>query len=672
MSIKFTYKKAYSLLELLVALLVTSLVTIAIMSLYTSASRQFSQVNSSGEIQNDSEILFSTIENDIVRGGFVHPLRGHVMTDGAPSSNCLDDTLATDTAAFSLTSENAVKILNSGDGVSACFDIPNFEETLVYRYKTTYQKGNGSADRPDENTLYKKVIRTDDCGDIDMTDTVDPNYAYIAHDWQPVSTNIDAIIFSYPTIGSTIKTDILDIDISFISKNNDGVRLNFKKNIFLRNKLLASNSTNCKDYCPNSKSIFRNYNISDNTSYYDPTLSTNSIPRVRVVISDNYVNGEDTLEWNTAKATELGITATFDTTKGLLIANAASAIGADDMQAFIRTIRYVNKQQTIESRTRTASNPDREITMVLGFGDLCGPLWNLLGRKDDNGVTHFYCYVEDITSGRFDGNLWWSQAQLRAANSVYYNLQGYLTTVTSQEEQMYIVDKITNNTGTPPAAWLGGSDVREEGQWIWMDGPETGVVFRDSDGDDYDSTPTMDSFNIVVDGSSERVWRPSEPNDCCDNNNYVGDDGNDTSITANPTGTWEANEIRPTLSNLADANNDGRFEERIADNNGTYNRGEHYLQFSKVTGGRWNDLYLSGLIGTDLYSTSGYILEFSDNWFGVASSCPSGADPGGLTDAQRFACVRYNETFAITLDDYGYTDAAMLDFCDISPGNPGE
>ena len=669
MSIKFTYKKAFSLLELLVSLVVTSLIVISITLLYTSATRQFGQVTSSGEIQNDSEILFSTIEADIARGGFVHPLRGHVMTDGAPSSNCLDDTLEGDSAAFSLTSDYAVRILNGGDGVSACFDIPNFEETLVYRYKTTYQKGNGSTDRPNENTLYKKVIRTDDCGDTDMTNTVDPNYASIAHGWQPVSSNIDAIVFSYPTIGDTVKTDIIDIDISFLSQKSDGVRLNFKKNIFLRNKLLASNSTNCKDYCPNSKSIFRNYNISGNNSYYNPALSSNTIPRVRVVISDNYVNGEDTLEWSAAEATRLNITANFDATKGLLIANAASAIGADDMQAFIRTIRYVNKQQTIEDRTRTASNPDRKITMVLGFGDLCGPLWHLMGRVDGNDVTHFYCYVHDVTSGRYDGNLWWSQAQLRAKDSLYYNLQGYLATITSQEEQIYAVDKITNDAGTPPAAWLGGSDVRSEGQWLWMDGPENGIEFRVSDGDAYDSSPTLESFNTLQNGSSVRVWRDNEPNDCCDGNNWVGSDGDDTSVPS--TGAWEADEFLPTVSNLADANGDSKYEERIADNSGAYNRGEHYLQFSKVTAGRWNDLNLRGTKGAGTYSTSGYILEFSTDWTGATSTCPGGTAPADATDAQRYACVNYNETFEITLDDYAYTASAMLDFCDITPGDPG-
>ena len=664
MSIKYNYKKAYSLVELLIALLVTALVATAVMSLYSSASRQFAQVTDTGEIQNDAEILFSIIETDIARGGFVHPLRGHVMSSGAVTNNCKEDIAMSD----------AIKLLNpvsgKSKGVSSCFDIPNFEGTHVYRYKVTYMKGNGTTDLPNSNTLYKKVIRTDDCGDTDITNTADPNYANTAHDWQPLTNKIDDIDFSLVVIGDVTQHDLLDIDISLTADNSDSrVRLDFKKNIFLRNKLLPSNSTNCKGYCPNSKSIFRNYNISGNSSYYDPTDNENTIPRIRVVISENYVVGEDKLEWDATIASDLGITVNWVNSKGLLKADAASAIGADEMQSFIRTIRYVSLEDTINDRTRTNANPDRKILLVLGFGDLCGPTYDLMGRKDGSDVTHFYCFVEETSAGRNNGYLWWSQAQLRAKNSLYYNLQGYLATITSQEEQIYAVDKITNDSGTPPAAWLGGSDVRSEGQWLWMDGPETGIEFRVSDGDAYDSSPTLESFNTLQNGSSVRVWRDNEPNDCCDSNNWVGSDGDDTTVSS--AGAWEAGEILPTLSNLADANGDGKYEERIADNSGDYNRGEHYLQFSKVTAGRWNDLKLPGTTGSGTYSTSGYILEFSTNWAAATATCPGGTAPADATDAQRYACVNYYNEFEITLDDYNYTNSAMLDFCDITPGDPG-
>ena len=94
MPIKF--RKGFSLVEIIVALLVTSLIGIAILSLSDSSRRDFTQVKETGKLQNESEILFATIENDLARGGFVHPIRGDVNNP----ANCKDD----------ISAANAVKI----------------------------------------------------------------------------------------------------------------------------------------------------------------------------------------------------------------------------------------------------------------------------------------------------------------------------------------------------------------------------------------------------------------------------------------------------------------------------------------------------------------------------------------------------------------------------------
>jgi Ca2+-binding RTX toxin-like protein len=67
----------------------------------------------------------------------------------------------------------------------------------------------------------------------------------------------------------------------------------------------------------------------------------------------------------------------------------------------------------------------------------------------------------------------WADARA-AANAITINgASGYLANVTSASENNFIANLI-NGTGD---AWLGGSDVGTEGEWIWVDGPEAGTQF---------------------------------------------------------------------------------------------------------------------------------------------------------------------------------------------------
>ena len=48
--------------------------------------------------------------------------------------------------------------------------------------------------------------------------------------------------------------------------------------------------------------------------------------------------------------------------------------------------------------------------------------------------------------------------RLRAENPTYYNLSGYLASITSDGENDYVLDKIRDDMGDPIAAWFGGTD----------------------------------------------------------------------------------------------------------------------------------------------------------------------------------------------------------------------
>ena len=79
----------------------------------------------------------------------------------------------------------------------------------------------------------------------------------------------------------------------------------------------------------------------------------------------------------------------------------------------------------------------------------------------NGGNDHWYEFIASGTN-EFD-------ARNNALNSVYNGENGYLVTILSQQEQDFI-KLLTGNS----RAWIGASDAISEGNWVWMDGPESG------------------------------------------------------------------------------------------------------------------------------------------------------------------------------------------------------
>jgi hypothetical protein len=94
----------------------------------------------------------------------------------------------------------------------------------------------------------------------------------------------------------------------------------------------------------------------------------------------------------------------------------------------------------------------------------------------DGGNDHWYELTTETTN-EFD-------ARDNALTSSHNGELGYLVTITSQSEQNFIKALIGNTR-----AWIGASDAESEGDWVWMDGPESGLAL---------------SYNF---------WAPGEPND---------------------------------------------------------------------------------------------------------------------------------------------------------------
>jgi len=124
---------------------------------------------------------------------------------------------------------------------------------------------------------------------------------------------------------------------------------------------------------------------------------------------------------------------------------------------------------------------------------------------------HFYEYVanEGIT---------WTSAKAAAEIRTYYGRQGYLATLTSQEEADFAGKQAAG------AGWIGGSDEETEGEWKWVTGPEAGTVF----------------WRGQVNGTTPNFafWNSNEPNDFRGNNTTGEDYAHITDPSIGIRGAW--------------------------------------------------------------------------------------------------------------------------------------
>ncbi|MFT3844651.1 MAG: lectin-like protein [Lacibacter sp.] len=223
--------------------------------------------------------------------------------------------------------------------------------------------------------------------------------------------------------------------------------------------------------------------IDDNIKVY----STGNITNAKVTIASNFKTGDALSFTGTLPA---GVTSSYNASTGVLsfTGTATSA----QWQAIFRNIKFYSTSGVLG---------DRIVTYSIG---------NLVAGS--NG--HFYEYVSTGAS--------WTTAKTNASVRNYLGLNGYLATITTQDENDFIKQKLSAD------AWIGASDdytqinaatgtstfanqAAAESNWYWVTGPsnEKGTSFSTGNG-----TPA---------GVSNRFknWNAGESNNAGGNEHYA-------------------------------------------------------------------------------------------------------------------------------------------------------
>lgn len=185
-------------------------------------------------------------------------------------------------------------------------------------------------------------------------------------------------------------------------------------------------------YCPGGSVA-----VAESITITDPDDTTTTA--VYIQISSGYVNGEDLL---TLTGSHPNITPSWDPVQGEISLQGPATYG--EFEAAVLATEF----------SSSGTNPfgNRQFSITVGEANFL-PI-----------TQHYYEFVSDP-------GISWTDAEAAAAARTYFGLQGYLVTLTSQQEADF------SGAQASGFGWIGATDVAVEGEWRWVTGPEAGTQF---------------------------------------------------------------------------------------------------------------------------------------------------------------------------------------------------
>lgn len=217
-----------------------------------------------------------------------------------------------------------------------------------------------------------------------------------------------------------------------IEKKKNGTEISSK----IKTAASVIQATGNQVYCPKSSTkIVTDVTIS--------STEANTINAIYIQISSGYINGEDFL---TLSGTHPNLTSDLNQITGILtISNRTGSIAS--LPDFITAIKSVEFKNTSEIPSGI-----RNFSISLGQANYLP------------SCKHYYQFVSSP-------GISWGDAKRVAAATNYYGLKGYLVTITTLDEAVFVGEQL-GGTG-----WIGASDTRKEPEWRWETGPEEGTQF---------------------------------------------------------------------------------------------------------------------------------------------------------------------------------------------------
>ncbi|NVN17900.1 hypothetical protein GUA46_06065 [Muricauda sp. HICW] len=256
-------------------------------------------------------------------------------------------------------------------------------------------------------------------------------------DGDGLDNNIDTTT-GYADPGGTIDNPLSTNGGSLILPDSDGDvasggDLDFRDDTFDDNDPPSITATGNQTFCPGDPiPVVESVEITDTDS--------STLDAVYIQVTSNYDVSGDILSLT---GTHPNITASWDTSEGRLFLEGPATLS--EFEAAISDVVFQTTATVSGGDTRTFSIVMNEANYLESTG-------------------HYYEYVaaEGIT---------WTAARDAAALRTFYGLQGYLATISVQDESDLL------GSQAPGAGWIGASDATTEGDWYWVTGPEAGTLF---------------------------------------------------------------------------------------------------------------------------------------------------------------------------------------------------